>query len=64
MYPVGDVADGHVFLGRVCEQRLPHLRETVPCNALTLLACRDSFSASTVMQNGSLGSPGRSVPAP
>ena len=53
MCPIGTFSSG-VWAKSGCHI----LRETVPCKALTPLAWRDSLSASTVMQNGSLGSPG------
>ena len=53
MWPIGTFSSA-VLTKSGCHIR----RETVPCKALTPLACRESFSASTVMQNGSLGSAG------
>ena len=53
MWPIGTSSSDR-FGKSGCHIR----RETVPCSALTPLACRESFSASTVMQNGSLGSAG------
>ena len=64
VHAVGDVADRHLLLGAVRVEGCHIRRETVPCSALTPLACRESFRASTVMQNGSLGSPGLIRPRP
>ena len=53
---VGDVADRHLLLGPPGKSGVHMARDTWPWSDDTALARRDSFSASTVMQNPSFGS--------
>ncbi len=55
MNAIGDMADRHLLDRLVRDKGDCHMwRLTRPCSSLTPLAARESFSASTVMQNGSL----------
>jgi hypothetical protein len=64
MNAVGDMADGTFSTGTGWIKGVPHVRLTWPCSSLTPLAARESFSASTVMQNGSCRVSGFTGPAP